>query len=244
MSALYLSDSEISALKEVDIRALEECITEALAYGQTSGLYNLHLGGCGLYISGRLQRFQSDLGEYAKAKMAKKREQTRSRAWSSGDDLLYAVREMVRRMEEEEKELQLIRIDDMIRSPRTFDEHLEIRVQYQWRRAIDDAWAFGKITFIHDVDKRPDYLLPQPARKPSAAKLAEQRQETLYRHWDHFRRLALHAVREYLKKGGDGSSIPETFVATTSGRDRFLNNFSCDFWRAETSNKAGDHAGA
>lgn len=244
MSVLYLSDSEIAALKQVDIRALTERVRDALTDGQTSGLYNLHLGGCGPYISGRLQRFQRDIGEYAKAKMARKREQTRSRAWSSGDDLLYAVREMMRRMEEEEKELQLIRIDDMIFPPRTFDGHLEIWVHYQWRLAVEDAWTFGTITFVHGVDLRPDYSLPQPTRKSSAAKLAEQRQETLYRHWEHFRMLALHAVRDYLKKHGDGSTIPATFVAKTSGRDRFLNNFSCDFWRAETSNQAGDHAGA
>ncbi len=170
----YLSDSEFRALKEVDIRALEERVREALIYRQASGLYSLHLDDCGLSVSSRLQRFRRDIDEYAKAKAAKKREETRSRAWKSGDELLYAVRKMVRRMEEEEKEWQLIRIDDMIRSPRTFDEHLEIPVHYQWRRAVEDSWNFGTIRFLHDVDQiihcrsRPASRAPQSWRSSAS----------------------------------------------------------------------------
>lgn len=77
---------------------------------------------------------------------------------------------------------------------------------------------------------RSDYTQPQPTRKPSAAKLEEQRQDTLYSHWDHLRALALHSVREFLKAGGDGLTIPEKFEAKPGRTDRYLNNFSCNFW--------------
>ena len=140
-------------------------------------------------------------------------------------------------MEEEEKETQLFRIDDMIRSPYRFSEHMELRVDYQWRPTIDDQWRFGAITFIHDVDMRPDYTRPRPKRKPSAAKVEQERQETLYRHWEHLRMLAVHAVREVLKSGGDGTAIPQTFQAKPAARDRYLNNCSCDFWREEASSE-------
>ena len=142
---------------------------------------------------------------------------------------------MIRRMEEEEKETQLFRIDDMIRSPCRFRERLELRVNYQWRPTIDDQWRFGTIAFLHDVDLRPDYTLPQPKRKPSAAKVEQERQETLYRHWEHLRVLAAHAVRNFLNSFLDGTATPETFRAKPAARDRYLNNFSCDFWREEAS---------
>ena len=233
MSALYLSQYEKEALKAVDVRKLEQLVDQALWDGRATALYDLHLSSCGLYVAERLRRFERDLAEYAKSKAAKKRAATRTRAWSTGHDLLHAVRDMIRRMEEEEKETQLFRIDDMIHSPYRFSEHLELRVNYQWRPTIDDQWRFGTITFAHNVDMRSDYTRPQPKRKPSAAKMEQERQETLYRHWEHLRMLAVHAVREFLKSGGDGAAIPQTFQAKPAARDRYLNNFSCDFWRGE-----------
>lgn len=68
-------------------------------------------------------------------------------------------------------------------------------------------------------------LLRQPKRKPSAAKLEHERQDTLYRHWEHLRSLAISAVREFLQKGGDAATIPDRFVAMTSGYDRYLKQF-------------------
>ena len=238
MSAFYLSQHEKEPLKALDIRKLEQLVDQALWDGRATGLYDLHLSSCGPNVGERLRRFERDLAEYAKSKAAKKRAKTRTRAWSTGHDLLHAVRDMIRRMEEEEKETQLFRIDDMIRSPCRFRERLELRVNYQWRPTIDDQWRFGTITFTHDVDMRPDYTRPQPKRKLSAAKVEEARQETLYRHWEHLRMLALHAVREFLKGGGDGTAIPQTFQAKPAARDRYLNNYSCDFWRAEASSES------
>ncbi|HEX8468667.1 MAG TPA: hypothetical protein VF620_12775 [Allosphingosinicella sp.] len=238
MSAIYLSQHQKEALRAVDIRNVEQLVDQALWDGRATALYDLHLSSCGSYVAERLRRFERDLAEYAKSKATKKREQTRSRAWSTGHDLLYAVRDMIQRMEDEEKEIQLFRIDDMIHTPYRFSEYLTLRVNYQWRSTTENEWRFGTITFTHSVDSRPDYTLPQPRRRPSAAKVEEKRQETLYRQWEHLRMLAINAVREFLKAGGDGGAIPETFEAKPAARDRYLNNFSCDFWRGESSGQS------
>ncbi|RSY81078.1 hypothetical protein DAH66_15410 [Sphingomonas koreensis] len=230
MSSLYLSHREMTAIKAIDIREVERRVSQALYEGRPSALYELQLSGSGSHIASRLHRYERDLANYAKAKAATKRSETRSRAWSSGHDLVDAVRDMKGRVEEQEEETQLLRIDDQISPPYRFGDRVEVRVGYQWRASADAAWAFGAITFFHNVDMRPDYTRPQPARKPSAAKLEEQRQETLFRYWDHLRMLALHSVREFLKSGGDGSTIPKEFEAKPARTDRHLNNFSCDFW--------------
>ncbi|KUR75363.1 hypothetical protein AQZ50_16030 [Novosphingobium sp. Fuku2-ISO-50] len=134
---------------------------------------------------------------------------------------------MKRQVEEQENEVQLLQINDHVSPPYTFQNRVEVRVGYQWRTTIDAAWMFGAITFFHDVD---DYTQPLSTRKPSAAKLEKQRQATLFRHWDHLRMLALQSVREFLKSGGDGSTIPAVYEAKSDRTDRYLNNFSCNFW--------------
>lgn len=230
MSSLYLSQHEMTAIKAIDTREVERRVSQALDEGRPTALYGLHLSSAGSHIATHLHRYERDLVSYSKAKAATKRSRTRSRAWSSGHDLVYAVRDMKRQVEEQEKEVQLLQINDQITPPYRFSDRVEVRVGYQWRTTADAAWTFGAITFFHDVDMRPDYARSQPTRKPSAAKLEEQRQETLFEHWDHLRMLALHSVREFLKAGGDGSTIPEKFEAKPGRTDRHLNNFSCDFW--------------
>jgi len=235
MNALYLSQQEMRAIKEIDVREAERCVEQALDRANANILYDLQLLGCGQHITDQLRRYERDLANYAKAKTATKRAETRSRAWSSGHDVIYAIRDMQLRVEEQEKETELIRIDDIIAPPSQFRDRIEVRVHYQWRRTVDDPWAFGTISFVHDVDMRPDYSLPQPKRKLSAAKQEHKRQETLYRHWEQLRGLALYAVREFLKSGGDGIMIPETFKAKPARENRYLNNFSCDFGRVDES---------
>ncbi len=230
MSSLYLSQHEMTAIKAIDTREVERRVDQALDEGRPTTLHGLDLSSSGSHIATHLHRYERDLANYAKAKAATKRSETRSRAWSSGHDLVYAVRDMKRQVEEQEKEVQLLQIDDQITPPYRFGDRIEVRVGYRWRATADASWTFGAITFFHVVDMRPDYTQPQPTRKPSAAKLEEQRQETLFRHWDHLRMLALQSVREFLKSGGDGSTIPEEFEAKPGRTDRRLNNFSCDFW--------------
>lgn len=135
------------------------------------------------------------------------------------------------RMEEEEREAQLFHIDDLISPPYRFSERIEVCVSYRWRQTIEDEWRHGSIIFVHDVDMRPDYTVPVPKRKLSAAKQEQDRQEKLYRYWEYFMRLALYSVRDYLKSGGDGEAIPKTFQAKADKQSHLLNNFSCDFWR-------------
>jgi len=230
MSSLYLSQHEMTAIKAIDTSEVERRVNQALDDGRPTALYGLHLSTSGSHIATHLRRYARDLASFAKAKAATKRSETRSRAWSSGNDLVHAVRDVKRQVEEQEKEIQLLQIIDQIAPPYRFRDRIEVRVHYQWRATADAAWTFRAITFFHDVDMRPDYTRPQPTRKPSASKLEEQRQETLSRHWDHLRVLALQSVREFLKSGGDGSTIPEEFEAKPDRTDRHLNNFSCDFW--------------
>lgn len=242
MSILYLSQHEMMAIKAIDVGEVERRVDEALDEGRPTALYGLHLSGSGSHISTRLHRYERDLASYARAKAAAKRAETRGRAWSSGRDLLYAVHDMKRHVEEQEKEVQLLQINDQITPPYSFRDRVEVRVGYQWRPTTEDAWRFGAITFFHNVDMRPDYTRPQPKRKLSAPKLEEHRQETLFGYWDHLRTLALHSVREFLKLGGDGSTIPEEFEARPARTDRHLNNFSCDFWGKSNAIRKFDQA--
>lgn len=230
MSGLYISQHEVSAIKAIDACEVERRVQQALDEGRPTALSGLNLWSSGSHIANHLHRYERDLSNYAKAKAARKRSETRSRAWSSGHDLVYAVRDMKRLVEEQEKEIQFFRIDDLISPPYRFRDRVEVRVYYQWRTEGGADWTSGTITFFHDVDMRPDYTRPQPTRKPSAAKQEELRQDTLFRHWDHLRMLALQSVRQFLKAGGDGSTIPDEFEAKPSRTDRHLNNFSCDFW--------------
>jgi hypothetical protein len=233
MSALYLSEHEKTALRAVDLRKLEELVDEALAREHITALYGLQLSECGEYVGNQMRAFGRALDEYSKSKAAKKREDLRGRAWLAARDVASAVREMLERADKEDSERKLFSIDDMIRSPYRFSDHIEIRVNFDWRAKLEDPLNFGSITFVYDVDTRPDYMLPihQPKRKPTAAKVEDEQQKKLYREWDHLRMLAINAVREFLQKGGDAATIPERFVVTTSARDRYLNNFSCDFWQ-------------
>lgn len=196
MSSLYLSQYEKEALKALDIRKLEQLLDQALSIGRATALHDLHLSQCGAYVAERLRRFERDLADHAISKAAKKWAETSKRAWSTGQDLLRAVRDTTGRMDEEEQETQLFRINDMISSPFRFSQHLEVRVHYEWRPTINDEWRLGTITFTHRVDIRADYVGTQPKRKASAAKVERELQETLYRHWDHFRMLAVHAVAQ------------------------------------------------
>jgi hypothetical protein len=80
---------------------------------------------------------------------------------------------------------------------------------------------------VHDIDIRDDFtmLLRQPKRKPIAAKLEHERQDTLYRHWEHLRSLANQRLARISPEGGDAATIPERFVAMTSGYDPYLKQF-------------------
>ena len=233
MNGLHLAQHELSAIKAIDVGEVERCVDQALGTASASPLFNLNLSCCGPVISDHLRRYQRDLASYAKAKAPSKRAATQGQSWIAGRDLVFAVRDTQQRIEEHEKETELLRVNDDIAPPYRLSDRIEVRVPYQWRRKVDDSWVWGSITFVHNVDMRPDYTQQLPKRKPSAAKLERERQDSLYRHWEHLRVLAVHAVVKFLRSGGDGTAIPESYSASPAARDRFLSNFSCDFWQEQ-----------
>ncbi|VVQ18829.1 hypothetical protein PS925_04498 [Pseudomonas fluorescens] len=233
MGEINIPRHEQDALRAVDADVLDKLIEQA-AYEETpSALQHLRLANCGPYVASRLRAFEQALKEHGNAKFAQKRNQTEDDVRSAGSDLAHAVQQMKQRMETEEKEGQLFYVDDQLIQPYSFSERLTVRVGYRWRRKIEDDWLEGRITFFHEVDSRPDYTIPATKRKPSAAKLRQDRQDKLSRTWMHLMELALHSVKEYFREGGDGNTMPLTFQATTDPYTRGLNNYSAQFWREQ-----------
>lgn len=230
MDRLYLSDNAVTAIKAIDSSDLEHNVEQALDGAGVSALSGSGIRYAHPAITKRLGEFERDLERLGQAKSDAKRKETWRSAWNSGDHLKHIVSSLKQRVAEQEAEMQLLVIDDRIMLPLRFQQRVEVDVHFRWRATLDSAWSIGTICFFQDVDMRPDYLAPQPKRKPSATKQDAQRQETLNRHWESLRRLALHAVREYFTTGGDGLVIPKSFEAKPTPGDRFLNNFSCNFW--------------
>jgi len=139
---------------------------------------------------------------------------------------------MKQRLEVEVRESQFFYIFDPAMPPFRLTQDMQVRVSYKWRRAIEDEWTFGSIVFRHQVPTRFDYhalAQPKPTRKPSARKLAEDREAELLREWEHLERLAHWSVRDYFRAGHNGADIPKEFDVRLGDRDH-LNNFSADFW--------------
>ncbi len=231
---LNIPREERETLKTIDTDALNKLIDRSIDERSMNSLRVLQLGKCGPYTASRLRDFEKTLAEYGAAKAPKKLAETESRARRAGSNLLHAVQQMKHRVETEEKEDQLFYIDDQITPPHHFSEHLTVRVSYRWRRTVEDEWKHGSITFTHDVDLSPDYTRPQPKGKPSASKLAQDRQEKLRDAWEYLMRSALHSVREFFREGGDAAAIPETFQANVNSYGRGLNNSSTRFWQVRS----------
>ncbi|WP_136661756.1 hypothetical protein [Nitratireductor sp. XY-223] len=109
---------------------------------------------------------------------------------------------------------------------------MRVRVSYRWRQSAEEDWNSGSILFKYKVRPGVDrYALSQskPKRKPSARKLAEDRENDLRREWEHFEKLAHWSVRDYFRAGHNGADIPDEFEVKTGDSDH-LNNFSADFW--------------
>jgi hypothetical protein len=231
VGGINLPQGQREALRSIDVAQLEELIEMAVWEPRPGALNGLRLGSCGPYVSTRLNGFDRALMAHAGAKAPRKLAETREDARRAGSELFDAVREMRRRVETEEREDELFHVDDLIAPPHTFTTHLKVRVNYRWRRSLDDQWTFETITFLHDVETRRAYAAPAPKPKSSAARLEDQRQEKLQRVWERLRAGALHSVRDHLRAEGSGEDIPETFQATTDPSLGGLNNYSTDFWR-------------
>lgn len=232
MGEINIPPDQQLALDTVDTRELDRLIDQALRSEQ-SGAIPGFLRNCGPYVAGRLLAFEQALGRHREAKAARKREETGRDLRSAGSDLAHAVDGMKRRLETERKDAELFHVDDLVAPPYRFSKALSVRVNYRWRRSPDDAWAYGSITFTHELDTRPDYTKPAPKRKPSAAKQEQELQHQLYLTWEHLMRGALYSVRDFFRNGGDGAAIPGTFKATVDSYSRGLNNYSTQFWREQ-----------
>lgn len=230
MSEINLPHRERDALKAIDSDVLDKIIEKCFYDERPDALRTLRLGDCGLYVASKLQGYEKALAEYSKAKMAKKRAETEYSARRAADDLVHAVRQMKYRVETEEKEELLFSINDQIMPPYHFSEHITVRISYRWRRTVEEEWVYASIIFSHNVDSRPDYTMPVPSRKLSAAKQEQNRQEKLYREWDHLKRQGLYSLKKYFQDGGDGALIPQTFQAIPDSHSGGLNNFSAQFW--------------
>ena len=230
MGEINIPRDEQEALRAVEYDVLNQLIDQCLREERSSTLRPLRLGNCGPYIASKVRAFEKALDTYGKAKAEKKRTETRYDALSAGRDLENAVLLVKQRMATEEEEGQRFHVDDLIMPPHRFGKRMSVRVSYRWRPSAADPWAYGDITISHDVDMRPDYTLPPPKRKPSAARQAKERQETLYREWEHLKSLALHSVRDFFRSGGNGAEIPKALQAKPDAHTRGLNNFSAKFW--------------
>ena len=231
MGEINLTDDEMSAIKAVDNGLLRKLIDQCLQEETIHPLRALRLERCGDFVAARQRDYAKALADLEKAKAAKKVAEMEGRARRAGDNLANAVHQMMHRAKAEEEERQLFFVDDHIIPPTQFDERMSVCVSYQWRKSVDDAWVHASITFNHEVIMRPDYSLPKPKRKPSAAKQAQDRQERLWREWDHLKGLSLHSVKQFLKDSGNGVDIPKTFKATVDAHSGALNNYSTKFWR-------------
>ncbi|MGY3585558.1 hypothetical protein ACVIGB_005387 [Bradyrhizobium sp. USDA 4341] len=233
MGEINIPRDQQDALATIDTDELNTVIDRALSGERLGDLHCLPLASCGPYIVRKLHYFEQAWAEHRQAKAPGKRAKTADALRRAGSELSFAVDAMKRRTETEQKEGQLFYIDDQIMPPHHFDNRLSVRVSYRWRRTVDDEWTLGSITFVHDVDLRPDYKIPVPKRKPSAAKREQDRQTKLYQTWEHLMRGALYSVRDYFGEGGNGDTIPKTFQATVDSHTRDLNNYSTQFWRQQ-----------
>ena len=230
MGEINLTDREINAIKAIDERELSRLIGNAVQEERIGDLYRMPLSDCGPYVATKLSYFEVALRRYREAKSARKREETNYSARRAGDDLLFALRQMKRRMETEEQNRQFFHVDDHVYWPHDFTNDLSVTVSYRWRKSVEDDSTSGNITFHHKFVPTPSYLRPQPKRKPSAAKQAQERQMELSSTWESLMRTALSTLRDYFQDGGDGSKIPQIFQAKADPHTGGLNNFSARFW--------------
>ncbi|TIT89949.1 MAG: hypothetical protein E5W59_15250, partial [Mesorhizobium sp.] len=214
MGLINLSDREKQAIGAIDSGVLHDLIGQAIRSEYLGGLSALPLYKCGDYVASNLRYFDNALAAYRIAKSAKKREETLYSAHKAGSDLIFAFGQMKQRLEVEERESQLFFIYEPTMPPFRVTQDMQVRVSYRCRRTIEDEWTSGSIVFKHKSRPRFDYhslAQPKPKRKPSARKLAEDRENELLREWEHLERLAHWSVRDYFRAGYDGVDIPDEF---------------------------------
>ena len=229
MGIINLTRDEREAINAIDEAELKRLVDQAISEKHVGVLHHLPLSRCGAYVSQKLHHLQMSMRDYAAAKSGSKMKETKYSVESDARSLIHSVWEMKAELEKQEEQATLFYVDDHIMWPHRFTTELRVRIGFRWRGTIEDDWSHGNIVFTHIVDERPDYATPAPKRKPSAAKLEEQRQRELASTWEHFMSGALCEVRDLFQAGGNGAEIPEAFTAIPDPRTGHLNNFSTDF---------------
>lgn len=230
MAVTNISRNEYEALKTVDLEVLRQRIKQCINEEKSYGLRDHQLDACGFPVITHVGIFERALTEYCQAKSPKKRAETLYSAERAGRNLVDAVSNQKALADQQQQERTLFYVEDQIIPPTRFTNKLSVRINYQWRKTPDDSWTAGSINFTHDVKPQHDFMAPRPARKPSAARKEQERQDSLYREWENLKNLALFSLNEYLRNGGDGSAIPAEFKAKADPRTDQLNNFSAQFF--------------
>lgn len=233
MSYINLPSDQQAAISGVDETLLSEAVHKCLYEERVGPIHGLGLSNCGPYVAAKLHEFQQAIAEYSKAKAHAKRERTRQDVLHAGSNLIHAVQQMKGRLEIERQEGELFFIDDQIMPPFHLSKRLSVRVPFRWRASQASDWNHGQLTFVYDFSPQPSNNLPQSKRKPSAAQLARDLEDSLYREWERLKAQALFSVREFFRDGGDGDAVPEVFAVRLSHYGGGLNNFSCNFWQPE-----------
>ncbi|HCJ8955395.1 hypothetical protein RQL50_19300 [Citrobacter freundii] len=224
MSYFDISPAARKALKAIDESELEKCIAKCQYEEQTYYLQDFRLYDCGPYVSQRLLCFENAVTALRASKSAKKREAEGFKVQKAGRDLTAAFLQMRAGISEVEAEEVTFCVDEQNFPPTTFSEHLSVRISYSWRIDQNAEWQFGNIIFSYLAKELPSYFSVVPARKVSAARQKQEKQENLYRTWEHLKAMCKESVHNYLKEGRDGSLIPKTFTVKN------LNNFGANFW--------------
>ncbi|MBI6711003.1 hypothetical protein YA0599_22565 [Pseudomonas syringae] len=230
MSEINLPPEQRERIKAVCGDRLYRLVDQALHDEGSSALRELRLESCGDYIAEQLRIYDRALAAYAKAKSSKKRADTEMDAHRAGSGLISAVSLMQNRVETEEKEGQLFFVDDHVMQPFSINNNLYVSVHFRWRSNVADPWIYGDIKFTHQHSPTPSYMAYPPRRKLSAAAESRERESELYGVWDQLRRSALHSVKEFFQKGGNGADIPATFKARANSYGGGLDNYSLRFW--------------
>ncbi|MGN7973352.1 hypothetical protein [Serratia sp. 22264] len=224
MSYSDISHAARKALKAIDESELEKCIDKCLCEEQSYYLQDFRLYDCGPYVTQQLFYFEKAVTALRVSKSSKKHEEARYTALKAGRDLTAVFSQMRAGVSEVEAEEITFRVDEQSFPPTTFSERLSVRISYSWRIDQNADWQFGNITFSYLAEERPSYFSVEPARKVSAARQQQEKQENLYQTWEYLKATCKESVHKYLKGGRDGSLIPKSFTVKN------LNNFGANFW--------------
>lgn len=131
MGDINLSQTEKDALTSIDPRQLDESIDRALDGGPLGELHRLRLHECGLYVANKLRDFEDAIREFRDAKSSRKVTETHDWTRRVGHGLSHAFEAMKQRMEEEEPEGELFRVDDHIFPPIRIRAEMDVTVPFR-----------------------------------------------------------------------------------------------------------------